>query len=583
MGHWRLLAVAIIFLCLLGCSRPWVQDGTVPLLPTSALPAALSVSTVTPQPSAAAASPTTSVPTATACPVPAAEIPVWISNGIPVKMRIAISGASGIRIVMDESAAVLKVVPGTEKTRVGIWVLALAAPFPTVADGIEAADLQAAWQGKKTKGLEGHALLAAPETVAILAAWWGSPAAGVVKIIPAGELSATAWKEKTSWAVLPFEELNPRWKVLRLDGKSPYDRTFDAATYSLAVPFSLKGADESLRQFAEKNPGLVKNPLLNRDPNKLTVLVMTGVSALVRGTAYFMEQKGLLFPGTEVRDWLRSADLTHISNEVSFNPKCPAPDPNDPNLRFCSQPKNIQLFEDMGVDIVELTGNHLNDFGADWWGYSLDLYRQRKWLFYGGGMNQAEARRAVTLENHGNRLAFIGCNPAGPKPDWATTEKGGTADCDYPEMGYLEAEIRRLKAEGYQVIVSVQFFESYDPRPLPIHYRDFRRLADAGAVIVSGSQAHLPQAMELRNDGFIHYGLGNLFFDQMDTPWPDTKDEFIDRHIFYDGRYLGVELLTARLVEYVKPRPMTPSEREIILRRIFDVSGWSINTATEWR
>jgi poly-gamma-glutamate synthesis protein (capsule biosynthesis protein) len=89
--------------------------------------------------------------------------------------------------------------------------------------------------------------------------------------------------------------------------------------------------------------------------------------------------------------------------------------------------------------------------------------------------------------------------------------------------------------------------------------------------------------MELRNDGFIHYGLGNLFFDQMDTYWPDTKDEFIDRHIFYNGRYLGVELLTARLIEYVKPRPMTASERDTMLRRIFEVSGWPQSSSSEWR
>ncbi len=39
-------------------------------------------------------------------------------------------------------------------------------------------------------------------------------------------------------------------------------------------------------------------------------------------------------------------------------------------------------------------------------------------------------------------------------------------------------------------------------------------MKDAGADIVSGSQAHQPQGMEIRGDGFINYGLGNLFFGQ---------------------------------------------------------------------
>ena len=87
-----------------------------------------------------------------------------------------------------------------------------------------------------------------------------------------------------------------------------------------------------------------------------------------------------------------------------------------------------------------------------------------------------------------------------------------------------------------------------------------RRLAQAGAVIVSGSQAHQPQAFEFEQGALIHYGLGNLFFDQYDVS-PATRQAFIDRHIFYDGRYLGTELLTYELEDYSRPRPMTAGAR----------------------
>ena len=100
----------------------------------------------------------------------------------------------------------------------------------------------------------------------------------------------------------------------------------------------------------------------------------------------------------------------------------------------------------------------------------------------------------------------------------------------------------------------------------------FRRMADAGALIVSGSQAHTPQAMEFYNGSFIHYGLGNLFFDQMVD---FARPEFIDRHVFYDGRYISTELLTAILEDYAKPRPMTPEERAKLLTDIFAASEWN--------
>jgi poly-gamma-glutamate synthesis protein (capsule biosynthesis protein) len=102
---------------------------------------------------------------------------------------------------------------------------------------------------------------------------------------------------------------------------------------------------------------------------------------------------------------------------------------------------------------------------------------------------------------------------------------------------------------------------------------DFRSLASAGAVIVSGSQSHYPQTMTFVDGNFVHYGLGNLFFDQMDQL--ATRQGFVDRHVFYDGRYLGVELLTTVIEDYARPRPMTPAERNELLSLIFSLSHWA--------
>ena len=78
--------------------------------------------------------------------------------------------------------------------------------------------------------------------------------------------------------------------------------------------------------------------------------------------------------------------------------------------------------------------------------------------------------------------------------------------------------------------------------------------------------------MEFYGEGFIHHGLGNLFFDQMHTL--GNRQEFLDRHVFYDGRHISIELLTAMLEDFSQPRPMTPTEREDLLTEIFEASGW---------
>jgi poly-gamma-glutamate synthesis protein (capsule biosynthesis protein) len=101
---------------------------------------------------------------------------------------------------------------------------------------------------------------------------------------------------------------------------------------------------------------------------------------------------------------------------------------------------------------------------------------------------------------------------------------------------------------------------------------DFTRMAEAGAVIVSGSQSHFPQGFAFRPGSIVHFGLGNLFFDQME-PQP-IRRAFIDWHVFYGGKYLGVRLVTVMQEDFGRPRPMTADERALFLEDVFQANGW---------
>jgi len=86
---------------------------------------------------------------------------------------------------------------------------------------------------------------------------------------------------------------------------------------------------------------------------------------------------------------------------------------------------------------------------------------------------------------------------------------------------------------------------------------------------VQGSQAHSPMGFEFVGENLIHYGLGNFLFDQMVEK---NRREFIDRHIIYDGEYINTELLTALLVDWSRPTPMSNEERIELLEEIFNAS-----------
>ena len=137
----------------------------------------------------------------------------------------------------------------------------------------------------------------------------------------------------------------------------------------------------------------------------------------------------------------------------------------------------------------------------------------------------------------------------------------------------LFQQIADVRDQGYIPIVTFQHEEYYTYEANPFVIPDFEGTAAAGAAIVSGSQAHQPQALQFHEGALIHYGLGNLFFDQYDEGIP-TRQAFIDRHIFYQGRHISTELLTIQFIDNARPRPMTPEERRGLLETVFKASGW---------
>ena len=491
---------------------------------------------------------------------PARSLVVVYSDAVPATLSQQLELPPGFQVGQaGERPDVLLYAgkPDADATAEAQWVYAAVAPFPTLPDEIELDEIRLAWQGKAGKVFPGQPLLVSRETAAALSVLFGAARGDRIRVLPEDQLLAQAWKRPYAWAILPFEQIGPRWKVLRVGGQSPLSRQFRVETYPLVVNFRFQ---------APPGAGQIDLPRTNRDPEKLTVLVMTGVTALVREIAEKMEEKGVLYPAGEIREWLASADITHISNEVSFDENCPDPVRRDPN--FCSAPKYLDLLDAVGTDVVELTGNHLLDRGQEPFLQTLALYAEVGWNVYGGGVDLARARAAITLEDHGNRLAFIGCNPAGPESDWATETGPGSATCDYD---WMKAEISRLRGEGFLVIATLQHVEVCTLEPHQGQQADFKKLSDAGAVIVSGSQAHCPQSMAFSGDQFLHYGLGNLFFDQMDMC--DSR-VMLDRHVIYNGRHSSTELLTAQLEDRAQPRPMTLRERQKLLEDVFRASGW---------
>lgn len=499
---------------------------------------------------------------------------LWVAPYLPQALQDQIVLPENTVLVnMQDEADIWLDIGGDQQ--VSQWVYALAAPFPTVTDAITSQELMQVWNGQVAADFPLQKILVDGKTKAIFEKVWGVPSSLTVVLTNEENLLSTAWGETGVWAIIPFETLETRWKVIAVDTISPLDDDFNADQYTLSVSVSLLGRTEDLQALNDSitAAGSALVPATNRDEDKITTIAMTGVTALVRGTAYMMEKYGMTYPALDIGDILRNADITHISNEIPFTESCPNPfydTENDANLVFCSKPEYISLLESVGTDVVELTGDHFRDWGADAMLYTLNMYDERGWKYYGGGHNLAEGQAPALFEHNGNKIAFLGCNA---KPEgYATADEDspGAVHCD---MEVMAEQIKAVKKQGYIPIVTFQHIEYYDYVASPYLVQDFHTVAEAGAAVVSGSQAHQPHAFEFYKGAFLHYGLGNLFFDQYNEG-TTKRQAFIDRYVIYDGRVISTELVTIMFVDMARSRLMLSEERQGLLETIFAYSGW---------
>lgn len=546
-------AALIALACLFGaCASPALTQPPAP--PPS--------STIAPSP--------TPEPTATPTPLPRG---VHVDPVLPADLSARVEAAMDVvpnEFTAAGEASAADVVVGyaapADLPVIGRRVFALVAAFPTIADDAAWPDVQAAWQGAPDHG----PLRMAQSTYIALRARYGEAAEGAVEIVEPDRLVDALWENRAGWGIAPFDELAPRLKVLSIDGLSPLHRNLDLGVYPLVVNVVLSG---DLNAAVDLQTAFGA-PYTNRDESRMTVLGLTGVTALTRDLGLVMDREGAMYPAEQIRPWLEDLDILHISNEVSFTPDCQI---ISGTVVFCSRPEYFNLITGIGADVIENTGNHMNDWGRQPFSYTLDLYRQAGIPYYGGGYNLIDAARPLTITDHGNLIGFVGCNPNGPDGAWATDTEPGAYPCRAGggmDFGKVKPQIDELRAEGALPVFTIQYWEFDSYFGSFQQDAEFRQAAELGAAIVSGSQAHHVQGFDFHNGAVIAWGPGNLFFDQ--TQLTAMRQGMIHRYVIYDNRVLSLEILTfvRDLDNYAQPRPLTPDERADLLATLFQASGW---------
>ena len=351
------------------------------------------------------------------------------------------------------------------------------------------------------------------------------------------QLEKLLWRDKSSFTLLPFADLTLALRPLLLDGRAVVARLND---YPLAWE-----SDEA-----------------NFSADRLTRITLSGTTALARGTLPALESMGIDAAASGIQTYVTASDFFHMTNEASVAPSCPFF--TDAVIgganSLCMKADHLAVFESLDVDVIDLTGNHINDFGYAAFAGMLDYFERRGVSVVGAGRDLEAARQPLLLEHNGNRIAWLACNAAGPYYALVNEDESllggirpGAAFCD---PTWLQDALPVLAAQVDLVMMTIQYQEYETYLPTPQQRSDYRRLAEWGADIVIGTAEHKPMTYEFYSTrrgetAFIHYGLGNLFFDQ---PYWGNQRFFLDTLYIYDGKLLTVEIFPGIIDNLARPR-----------------------------
>lgn len=361
---------------------------------------------------------------------------------------------------------------------------------------------------------------------------------------------------------IPFEELDFKSKLLSIDDKYYLD-TFDSGAIFRTIKFDSELYDQEIKP-------LIGDKFVKKFPEKDDVLTFaqTGVTALSRGMNAKLYQVGdATYFSEKIKDYLSSFDITHTSNESSFTNYATGDN-------ICSDPRFIDTLTSIGLDIVELTGNHNLDCGIQSAIDSIDKYNELGIKTVGGGKNADDASSPLIINQKNSSITFLAYNLS---TGGATHDNIPGANQYYEENA--ASEISAAKERGDFVIVDVQYYEcsayasEYEDATCDFPQNTpgdeiglFRHLVDLGADIVVGTSAHQPQVFEQYGDGAIYYGLGNIFFDQ--AWWPGTTRSLILAHYFYNGKLLSTKVVPTVYNKNLQPELLDKETARWFLNRL---------------
>jgi poly-gamma-glutamate capsule biosynthesis protein CapA/YwtB (metallophosphatase superfamily) len=217
----------------------------------------------------------------------------------------------------------------------------------------------------------------------------------------------------------------------------------------------------------------------------------------------------------EVRAALGEADLVVLNLECCISERGRRWEAPGKPFFFRAPPRAVELLALLGTDCVTLANNHALDYGVDALADTLNHLAAAGIAVVGAGADLDQARRPALLTAGGLRVAVIGVTDH-PADFAASPDRPGVAFADLGRQvpGWLLELVRETGAGADVTLVTPHWGPNMAATPVRHVRRAAAALLDAGATLIAGHSAHVPQGVA----GRVLYDLGDFLDDYRVDP-----------------------------------------------------------------
>jgi len=370
-------------------------------------------------------------------------------------------------------------------------------------------------------------------------------------------------------ALVPLEQVDPRMRALRVDGRDPLLEEELTPGDPLVRQLYVAVAPDAPADAAAWARALAGRQQIAPPEPAIEIVVVGDIM-----TGRLVGRRLLAFgdytcPFSRVNEGLGTADLTIANLEGALSDEI-APPTEPQTMLFVGNGRFVEGLRYAGIDGVSLANNHSRNFGAAGISDTRALLSAAGIGAFGAGMDLAEARRPAVFEVRGIKFAFLGYD--GVSYYYAAEEgRAGTAPAD---PAFIAADIAAAREQADVVIPYFHWGTEYTHRS-STHQKDLAHFAvEAGADVVLGTHPHWVQGLEHYRGAAIVYSLGNFVFDQRLSQ--ETRQGMIVHLIFRGSHLVNLRLQAIQIEEYYQPFFLPTGAAREVYRQVQEYShSWT--------